>query len=448
MTESIGLNAIRNCLEGVAPSVIATVAPDGTPNITHVSQVHFVDDQHVALSYQFFNKTRENILANPYATVQVVDPDNAAHYSLAIRYLRTETTGPLFENMKAKLAGIASHTGMSKVFRLLGSDIYEVLSIKGVHCDGPGGGITSQRNRLTAVRAAIQQLSACVDLDALFNELMIVLQQHFEINHAMLLMYDEQGQRLYTVASHGYAVSGIGAEIPLGIGIIGVAAQECTPIRTMYMTAQYSYNLAVRKSLLENNPQVELETEIPFAGLAEPHSQLAVPIARNNQLLGILYVDSNEDLRFTYEDEDAMLALAGYLALAITQCQEPVESRAGRQAAAAASATFNGPPVVIRHYAANDSIFIDEEYLIKGVAGAIFWKLITAYDTQQRTEFSNRELRLDAGIGLPDIADNLEARLILLQKRLKERCDFLAMEKTGRGRFQLHVGRAVSLQES
>jgi len=447
MTESISLNAIRSSLEGVIPSVIATVAPDGTPNITYVSQVHFIDTQHVALSYQFFNKTRENILANPYATVQVVDPNTATHYRLAIRYLRTETEGPLFENMKAKLAGIASQTGMSKVFRLLGADIYEVLSIEGVQSECQPA-VAQQRDRLAALRAAVAQLSNCADLETLFNELMAVLQRHFEINHAMLLMYDNQGNRLYTVASHGYAISGIGAEIPMGTGIIGVAAQECTPIRIMYMTAQYSYNLAVRKSLLENNPQLELETEIPFAGLAEPHSQMAVPIAINNQLLGVLYVDSSEDMRFTYEDEDALMTLAGFVALSITQYQEPVENIPEQAVAIAETASADGPAVVVRHYAANDSIFIDEEYLIKGVAGAIFWKLVNDYHTHNRTEFSNRELRLDTTIGLPEIGDNLEARLILLQKRLKERCDFLAIEKTGRGRFQLNVDRAMSLQES
>jgi adenylate cyclase len=109
----LSLDAIRECLDGAIPAQIATCAPDGTPNVTYVSEVQYVDPKHVALSFQFFNKTRQNVLANPRATVLVAHPVTAARYRLSLRYLRTETEGPLFESMKTKLAGIASHTGMS-----------------------------------------------------------------------------------------------------------------------------------------------------------------------------------------------------------------------------------------------------------------------------------------------------------------------------------------------
>ncbi|HEX5360274.1 MAG TPA: pyridoxamine 5'-phosphate oxidase family protein, partial [Fluviicoccus sp.] len=123
------LDAIRHCLEGVIPGVVATCDADGIPNVSYVSQIHYADSAHVALSFQFFNKTRGNMLANPQLTAYLIDPETGGRYRLALLYLRTETEGPLFQRMKAKLAGIASQTGMAGVFRLQGADICRVLDI-------------------------------------------------------------------------------------------------------------------------------------------------------------------------------------------------------------------------------------------------------------------------------------------------------------------------------
>jgi hypothetical protein len=127
---STSLDAIRGCFEGAVPALLASCASDGTPNITYVSQVHYVDREHVALTFQFFNKTRQNILANPQATVFIADIETGGRYLLRLQYLRTEASGPLFESMKAKLAGIASHTGMSGIFKLQGSDVYRVRAVE------------------------------------------------------------------------------------------------------------------------------------------------------------------------------------------------------------------------------------------------------------------------------------------------------------------------------
>ena len=129
----LSLPTLRRCFEGAIPAAIATCARDGTPNVSYISEVHYVDQQHVALSFQFFSKTRQNVLENPRATVVVIHPDSGAQYRLAVRYLRTEESGPLFECMKAKLAGIASHAGMTGVFRLRGSDVYRVESVSQVY---------------------------------------------------------------------------------------------------------------------------------------------------------------------------------------------------------------------------------------------------------------------------------------------------------------------------
>lgn len=438
----LSLNLIRPCLEGVIPGVIATCDADGVPNVSYVSQVHYVDAHQVALSFQFFNKTRQNMLQNPQLTAFMIDPVTTARYRLALLYLRTETDGPLFQNMKAKLAGIASHTGMSGVFELRGADICRVLHIEKV----PGQESVRQLpdyNWLSVLRALGERLARQVDMASLFEELLAGLKESVAIQHSMILMADNGCRKLYTVATHGYAQSGVGSEIPFGAGVIGVAAEVRVPIRITHMAAEYGYSNAVRAGFA---PDHSLETAIPFPGLAAPHSQMAIPVLEGDQLLAVLYVESEQDLRFSYDDEDALMILARQLAQQMRQLQQWQEADHDTEPAEKAKPLQGGLHLQVRYFPANHSIFIDDGYLIKGVAGAILWRLLTAFVQEQRTEFSNRELRLDKHLNLPDIDDNLEARLILLQRRLAEKSTALAIVKTGRGRFRLQVNQPVQLQ--
>ncbi len=430
------VDSIRDCLEGGVPSLIATCDAEGMPNLTYVSQVHYVDAEHVALSFQFFNKTRENILRDPRATVRVANAETAAEYRLDVEYQRTESEGPLFERMKAKLAGVASHTGMAGVFKLLGADVYRVQAIEQL----PSPALAPERLHpplLPPLRRLGERIAACGELDELLDRTLAGLQELFGIHHSMLLMLDQGSGRLYTVASRGYGASGVGSEVALGHGVIGVAAEQRTPIRLSYASMDYIYGAAATGTA----------AEIPWPGLREPQSQLAVPIGSGGRLQGVLYVESLEEMAFCYEHEDALAALAvslGFAMQALAQEDEPGEPAPD---AAAPQQPAGKAALQVRYYPEDDSVFLGEDYLIKGVAGAIFWKLLRDYQRDGRTDFSNRELRLDPSIPLPDIADNLEARLLLLHRRLQERSTLLALEKTGRGRFRLCVRQPLKLVE-
>ncbi len=99
----------------------------------------------------------------------------------------------------------------------------------------------------------------------------------------------------------------------------------------------------------------------------------------------------------------------------------------------------------IRHYAENDSVFIDDEYVIRGLAGRIFVRLLCEYEREGRLNFTNKELRVDRSLELRGYRDNLEARLSLLRTRLEERGSAVRLARTGRGRFRLELSRAFDL---
>ena len=427
------LECIRCCFEGIVPAILATCDSAGQPNVSMISQVHYVDRDQVALSYQFFNKTRRNLLETGVASVMVTDPVTVAQYRLELDYIETQEAGPLFETMKAKLAGIASHAGMQDVFKLRGADLFHVRSLASV--PGVEQSVSApSRNLLSAVRRIVTEMSHAGNLGDLFDVTLAGLRRYLGIDHAILLLADDTSTDLFTVASVGYVRSGIGSEIPLGQGVIGVAARERVPIRIGNMTLEYSFGMALRASVAATNTGDANLPEIPYPGLDAPESQIAVPVLKDRRTLGVIFAESTVALRFQYDDEDALVLIADRLGEEIRRLSER-GTNTGRTEASAALPLRRA--ITVRHYAQDDSVFVDNEYLIKGVAGAIFWKLVRECVLNGRSEFTNRELRLDPSLRLPTHAENLEARLVLLQRRLAERGLGIALERIGRGRFRL-----------
>ena len=124
---------MQPALQGALPSALATVDQNGIPNISYISQVFYVDDNHVALSNQFFNKSMRNIQNNGIATVNIVKPDTLKSWYLELKYTESKTDGELFENMKMQLEAIASMTGMEDVFKLYASEVFEIMKVEEVN---------------------------------------------------------------------------------------------------------------------------------------------------------------------------------------------------------------------------------------------------------------------------------------------------------------------------
>jgi predicted pyridoxine 5'-phosphate oxidase superfamily flavin-nucleotide-binding protein len=122
-------NDIRRSLQGALPGSIITVSKDGIPNVTYVSQVWYVDEEHLAISLQYLNKTAQNVRENPKASILAIDPNDFTHWMIEGEFERCETEGAIFEEMKMQLEVVASMLGMSDVLILKGADIYHVTKV-------------------------------------------------------------------------------------------------------------------------------------------------------------------------------------------------------------------------------------------------------------------------------------------------------------------------------
>ena len=451
------LESLWPCLQGIIPASMSTCSREGTPNITFVSQVTYVDARHVAISFQFFNKTHRNVREHPVACAMIVDPRTFQAYRLALRFDHSESAGPLFESMSLQLQAIASYEGMSEVFRLRAADVYEVLAIERVD------GLTSLPEPapierpiplfvdrdLVSLRIIVERLNRAELLSDLLESSLQLLKEQFGFDHTMILLAEERHGKLLTIASHGYAEHGAGSEIGIGEGLIGMVARAKRALRLSAIDHSLRYAHAVRQRAEAVSGADAVSREVPLPGLCGAAAQIAVPLVMQGRLIGVLAVESVDPMAFMVREETLLTIVAAQLAVGIDQLGRDAEE-APPHTTPGKTAPLSQPPARARRFCffrADDCIFVDGEYLIRNVPGRILWRLLKQYRDEGRSEFTNRELRMDSWLRLPEIKDNLESRLILLRKRMELKCPDVRLLQRGRGRFALDVDVPIELSE-
>jgi len=438
------LSDLSACFEGVIPSIIATASADGMPNISYLSHVARVDEEHVALSNQFFAKTAANVRANPHVTLILVDGFTGDQFLLDVGFVRSVDAGPLFDRIALQLKASSAQVGMSEVMRLKSADIFRVHGIEKVLSPVETADTPAIRAAvsLPALSEAVRTIERQAEADEIIDSLLSSVQQVLGYGNALVLIRDGHRGSLVTTGSIGYERSGLGSEVAGGEGMIGAAAASSQTIKVSDMSRVRRFGEAISH---EAEAQENTTRIVAFPQLPGAMSQIAVPMAARGAVVGVLFIESPQRLAFREADEAALEILASQAAVALTLSEGEAASIELPRSLPRPTSGPAGGSIRVTHHRADDSIFIDNAYIVKGVAGALLRLMVEWHVGEGRVEFTNREMRLAIGSRMPEIKDNLETRLLLLRRRLEEKQAPIRLVRTGRGRVRLTADGPLTL---
>lgn len=438
------LSDLSACFEGVIPSIIATASADGMPNISYLSHVVRVDEDHVALSNQFFAKTAANIRANPQATLILVDGFTGDQFLLDIGFVRSVDAGALFDKIARQLKASSAQVGMSEIMRLRSADIFRVYAIEKVPSPVETAPAMAGRDpvSLPALGEAIKGIERQAEADEIIDSLLCGIQRVLGYGNALVLIHDSHRGCLITTGSIGYERSGLGSEVAGSDGLIGAAAASGQTIKVSDMSRvrRFGEAIGLEAEATENTTRTVAFPQLPMA-----MSQIAVPMAARGTVMGVLFIESTQRLAFREEDEAALEILAGQAAGALRASDREAATAEPRQATPQPEPVATGREIRVVHHRFDDSVFIDGTYIVKGVAGTLLRLMVERHLSEGRSEFTNREMRLAAGARMPEIKDNLETRLLLLRRRLEEKQSPIRIVRIGRGRVRLEAEGPLTL---
>lgn len=426
--EWLSLADIERSLRGAIPVSIATADLTGRTNVTYISRIHYVDPQRVAISNQFLGRTARNVAQNPQASLLVVDPLDYSQFRLSVVYERTDRRGPVFDKLRADIDALAQGArgeGAVSRFRLRSADIFRVLDVVCVFGRLPVLGSDAPTSPQTGVEIGELVARAPTSSDALDTarrELARNLRQA-----VVQIFVLDASEQLLPLSTPPDVVSGIS----LGDGPIGgaVIRGETRRWDNIILTNRYGRALAVGVDASSAGQPAQTEAI---------KSAIVSPIMIRGEIIGAVVATHHVAVHFSSEDELVVRSVAIALQETMLQMRDATGIAGARDdEAVAAKEGENRGITVVRVHRSDGSVFINDEYVIRGHAGDIFGYVLSVNAETGRERFTNRELRAAPELDIPGLRKNIESRLLSLIRRLDESAAPIRIEKTERGRFRL-----------
>ena len=169
--------------------------------------------------------------------------------------------------------------------------------------------LARKTDEVRIIQQISSEISSTLDLDRILAISLDAMETVLGFRHSMILVASGDESVLTVAASRGYDGGRTGAEIPLGQGVLGVAARRRRIVRMGNVATQRAYLAGVR-ARTQAAGQATLEPAVEMPGLADAQSQLAIPLIVKDRLVGVLGVESATANAFDELDE-MLLSIVG-----------------------------------------------------------------------------------------------------------------------------------------
>ncbi len=230
--------------------------------------------------------------------ILVDDVAKDATYIAAIPNVRSELAVPLI--VKNRVIGVIDieardpgyfHEEHSRLLTLVASRIAGGIENAQLYTRS-----TRQARILVLLNEIARELSSILNVDELLNRVAELLRRLIDYQMFSILLLDSSGEKLQHRFSLRFNENiHLKREVPLGRGIVGIAAQTGKAILVPDVSKDPRY--------VEANP--------------ETHSELAVPLIYKDKVIGVLDLEHTRRGFFTDDHRRTMMTLAAQVAIAI-----------------------------------------------------------------------------------------------------------------------------------
>jgi class 3 adenylate cyclase len=177
--------------------------------------------------------------------------------------------------------------------------------------------LARKSDEVRIIQQISSEITSTLDLDEVLAIVLRALDRVLGFTHSMILIKDPADDVLRVAATRGYPPTAARVPVRLGEGVIGVVAERRKVMRIGNIGASLRYLRSVR-ARMEAAGEATAGTATPaLPGLPDAQSQLALPLAVKDRLVGVLAVESQRPNAFDELDEVLLLIVGNQAATAI-----------------------------------------------------------------------------------------------------------------------------------